>query len=386
MADALRLPEYPSTVARFALATSGALELKRLLALACDALCQGLKLSGCALYLVDEVDGRIPLLANRGPGPFPVYIDPESQEFPARLARGSGALQGWVESLLQWGLPLKAGAQVIGAAVFYQMEALLSEQTELAEAMMLQRVFSIANVQLYETWNAAQLKQERMAALGELSAMVAHEVRNPLGVIFNAMSSLKRLLPPDGDAAVLLKVVNEESARLNQLVTDLLDFARPNALDLNPENIGAILNKSIDAASGDPSLSSHPPVEVKVERGMPTVLLDRRLVRLAFVNLISTAFQSTTKERKVGILFSIFQEQWHGVAGCRIEVSDRGDGVSLEVQRRIFEPFFTTKAKGTGVGLAVVKRIWDDHRGDIEVFSQPGQGTTFRMHLPMSSR
>jgi signal transduction histidine kinase len=212
---------------------------------------------------------------------------------------------------------------------------------------------------------------------------VAHEVRNPLGVIFNAVSSLRRLVPK-GDPEVLLDILAEESDRLNRLVDELLDFARPRALSRQAEDVGRVIQDALEAAASDPATANaQVRLSAEVEPGLPPVPMDRRQIRQALVNVAVNALQSMPKG---GSLKVTARREGEGAAGpplLRIDLSDDGPGISPEVLLRIFEPFFTTKAKGTGLGLAVVKRIIEDHEGTLEVGSKVGSGTTFTFRLPM---
>lgn len=263
---------------------------------------------------------------------------------------------------------------------------------ELAETTCGQLALAIANARLYESlWlsyaelaaaRAEMVKRERLAALGELSAIVAHEVRNPLGVIYNAVTSLRRLLKVEGDPAMLLNILSEESDRLNRMVADLLDYTRPREPILQPEELGRVVQDALEAArvQGGPDAESVA-LEVETEPNLPPVHMDRRLIRQALVNVAVNAFQAMPQGGVVKVRAR--REQTGGREQLRIDVSDQGMGIPTELLHRVFEPFFTTKAQGTGLGLAVVKRILEEHRGEIAVDSAPGRGTTFIFRLPL---
>jgi PAS domain S-box-containing protein len=266
------------------------------------------------------------------------------------------------------------------------------QQVELAQATAGQLAMSVANAHLYESLlesyaalqetRAEMVKRERLAALGELSAVVAHEVRNPLGVIFNAVGSLRKLVP-EGQSQVLLNILSEESDRLNRLVGDLLDFARPPELSKQAEDLGRVIQDALEAAASDPSTASaRVQVTSEVEPGLPPVPMDRRQLRQALLNVAINAMQSMPR----GGVLSVSARRDGGPPErpLRIDLSDNGPGIAAETLSRIFEPFFTTKAQGTGLGLAVVKRIIEDHRGTVEVHSEVGRGTTFTFRLPLA--
>jgi signal transduction histidine kinase len=257
-----------------------------------------------------------------------------------------------------------------------------------AEASMNQVALSIANARLFaslrqsyeelEKTRAEKVKQERLAALGELSAVVAHEVRNPLGVIFNAVGSLRRLLQPEGDAKILIDMLAEESDRLNRMVSELLDFARPNPPSFEPDDLGSLLQDALTVASAQAGPGCE--WELSVDGSLDSVRMDRRMLRQALVNVLVNAFQAMPRGGTVRA--RAMPEVKGGKRWARIDLSDEGPGIAPELLPRIFEPFFTTKAQGTGLGLAVVRRIVEDHLGEVEVTSSVGGGTTFTFRLP----
>jgi len=218
--------------------------------------------------------------------------------------------------------------------------------------------------------------RERLAALGELSAVVAHEVRNPLGVIFNSLGSLHHLLRPVGDARLLLDVIQEEADRLNRIVGDLLDFARPAEPAIRAEPLDRLLEDSLVAALAQVEGA----VEVHREYApdLPPVPVDSHQIRQAVLNLTVNALQSMPRG---GVL--TVRTRVEG-AFAVVEVTDSGPGVPAEQRPRIFEPFFTTKATGTGLGLAVVRRIAEGHGGSVDL-APPGRGgATFQLRLPLA--
>jgi len=269
------------------------------------------------------------------------------------------------------------------------------EWIELASAMVAQVGLSIANARLYESLRksydevaqtrAEMVKRERLAGLGELAAIVAHEVRNPLGVIYNATNSLKRLTNDSADAMTLLDIVREECERLNHIVGDLLDFASPRKLTLQPEEIGRVLGEVVEAIPEAPPAKTEKNekneklrFEVTIDDDLPPVLVDRRLIRQAFLNVALNGVQAMPRGGTLHMRAFL-----KGADDVIIEIKDEGPGIAEHDLPRIFEPFFTTKATGAGLGLAVVKRIVEDHGGQIWVNSLP-TGTTFCFRLPVA--
>ncbi len=262
-------------------------------------------------------------------------------------------------------------------------------EVERAALIAHQVAVAVANARLYDDLKRSYgelartqeelVKRERLAALGELSAVVAHEVRNPLGVIFNSLGSLRKLLRPTGDAGMLLDIVEEEADSLDRIVRDLLDFARPHEPALEAEDIGELVADTLHAAQGD-----HVPggveVDVQLPADLPLVRIDERMIRQVLLNLVLNAMQAMPRGGTLRIGVSMEPGRTRFV---RIEVSDTGTGVPNELAGRIFQPFFTTKAAGTGLGLAVVKRFVEAHRGTITFHSRQGEGTTVLLRLPV---
>jgi PAS domain S-box-containing protein len=223
------------------------------------------------------------------------------------------------------------------------------------------------------------VKQERLAALGELAAVVAHEVRNPLGVIFNSLASLRRI-PQDPTSARLLDYLSEESERLNRLVGELLDFARPHTAKLKAQSVQELVTGALES-TGRTGLVSGVRIDSDIPGDLPRVMVDSQLMRQALVNLLVNGAQAMPGggELKVQVRAEVRGAQ----PMVRIDVSDSGQGIPNELTGQIFQPFFTTKATGTGLGLALVKRITDAHRAEISVHSTLGEGTTFSLWLPV---
>ena len=194
--------------------------------------------------------------------------------------------------------------------------------------------------------------------------MVAHEVRNPLGVVFNSVASLRRLLGDrGGDVRMLLEILSEEAGRLDRIVSELLDFARPSALSPRAVRLEDVLRGAVEAAR---RTSPAPEVEVRMElpEALPELVLDEQLLHQALVNLVVNAFHAMPSGGRVTLRAALPPAP---PGTLRIEVEDQGPGVSAELGERVFQPFVTTKAFGTGLGLSVVRRIADAHGGRIEL-------------------
>jgi two-component system, NtrC family, sensor histidine kinase HydH len=227
-------------------------------------------------------------------------------------------------------------------------------------------------------------RSERMAALGQLSAGLAHEIRNPLGVIKGSAEMLSQKLQGSQPlAAELAGYISSEVNRLNALVSRFLDFARPLSVEPRPVQIATVVERSIEAVQ-----SQHRDANVKIERqyssSLPEILADEQLCERVFVNLVENAYQamenSSNGERVLRV--SAAAESSNGRPGVGIIFSDTGPGVAPEAREQIFNPFYTSKKNGVGLGLSIVAKIVDDHRGWIKLESGAGTGARFHIFLP----
>jgi PAS domain S-box-containing protein len=226
----------------------------------------------------------------------------------------------------------------------------------------------------------ALVRRERLAALGELASVVAHEVRNPLGTIFNSLGALRKMVRAEGEAALLFEILDEEARRLNRIVVGLLDWVRPLQPTLQGLAIGPLLDGALRAAQrAVPAAEATIEVMIFIEPGLPPVLVDDQLLHLALVNLFVNALQAMPRGGRLTV--QVRREKRDGHDRALLIVSDTGPGISPEVVGRVFQPFFTTRATGTGLGLAVVKRIIESHGGTVDVASAWGSGATFAIRL-----
>ncbi|HXZ13237.1 MAG TPA: ATP-binding protein [Candidatus Sulfotelmatobacter sp.] len=226
-------------------------------------------------------------------------------------------------------------------------------------------------------------RSERLAALGQLSAGLAHEIRNPLGVIKGSAEMLTQKVQATNPlASELAGYISTEVNRLNSLVARFLDFARPSHLDLRPERVSAIVDRALDSVQ-----AQMPDAQIAVQKDynprVGEVLADAQLCEQIFVNLILNAYQAM--DGAGGRLrICIAPETSGGHAGVGVTIADTGPGVPPELREQIFNPFFTSKKDGVGLGLAIVAKIVDDHRGWIRLETGTDRGATFRVFLPSS--
>lgn len=224
---------------------------------------------------------------------------------------------------------------------------------------------------------AELVSRERQVALGELSAVVAHEVRNPIAIIFNSLTSLRKQDLASGDARVLLDIVGEEARRLDRIVSDLLDFVRPYVPSPRPVRLEQVLESAVAGA-----VRAQPDdVQIAVEIGSApeTVIVDGTMLQQALQNLIVNALQVTPKGGTVTVRAKVTSR----ARTLRCEVQDSGPGLPAAARERMFQPFYTTKATGTGLGLAIVKRVVEALGGEVKVSSPARKGATFSLILPL---
>jgi signal transduction histidine kinase len=289
---------------------------------------------------------------------------------PDEIGALSRALDSFLDSLQETG---RLANEIASGDLKIQVRP-RSERDQLGHALE-RMVDSLARAQ------KELIDRERLAALGELSASVAHEVRNPLGVIFNSVGSLRRLLKPRGDVALLLDIVGEEADRLNRMVADLLDYARPVRPDLEPLPLRPLVGEAVAAARQQIGPAAEGVKSIlNIEPGAEMLRADARLLRQALINLFLNAYQAMPRSGMLEVRASRVERDHSAVS--ELHIKDTGVGIPADVREKIFQPFFTTKAMGTGLGLAVVRRIIEGHGGSIELAATEG-GTDFRIELPL---
>jgi PAS domain S-box-containing protein len=216
---------------------------------------------------------------------------------------------------------------------------------------------------------------DRLAALGRFASSVAHEIRNPLTGIATGVQYLSRGFPPGDERNESVNFILREVVRLNTIIQDLFTATRPRDLRLEPIAVRDVVARALRGLKPAPEDAG---VTIDLERAdtWPTVTADADQLQQVLLNLIQNAVQATPAGGTVTIRAGEDRSGW------RIEVEDTGAGIAPEHQPRIFDPFYTTRPRGTGLGLFVAHGIVERHRGAIEVESEPGKGTRFRIRLP----
>ena len=222
-------------------------------------------------------------------------------------------------------------------------------------------------------------RAERLSALGEMSAVVAHEIRNPVAVIKNAAVSLRRRGPDDDQADLLLSIIDEETGSIDRIIEDMLAFSSPLEVGGNEIELRELVDKAVYLI-GERS-AGRADIVVSHDTDRPVIITaDPHRVSHALVNLIANARQATSDGGAVRIRTSSVEGAERGYA--RIEIIDTGEGIPDDHLEQVFQPFFTTKPDGMGLGLALVKRTIDAHGGRIAIESEVGRGTIVTVELP----
>jgi signal transduction histidine kinase len=219
--------------------------------------------------------------------------------------------------------------------------------------------------------------RDRLAAVGEMAAAIAHEVKNPLAGIRGAIQVIGGRLPAGSkDQAVTKEIVNRIDG-LNELINDLLVFARPPQPRPAPVDIAPLVTTMADLLSEDPSLKD---VAVRIEGSAPPIVADSELLKIVFQNVMVNGAHAMKGHGTIRVRLEPVDR------ACRIRFEDTGPGIPAEIREKIFTPFFTTKSRGTGLGLPTAKRLVEAHRGTIRVDCPPQGGTTVTIDLPAAGR
>ena len=282
--------------------------------------------------------------------------------------------------------PLLAKNRVVGVILadnLYSGAPIEPDDVQLLDALAQQAGLTLANALAYQALHSAQrelVSAERLAAVGEMAARVSHEIRNPLATVGGFARSISK--NPNDAAGVARKtgIIVDEVARLEELLNDLVDMARPRARDLQAHSINALVAHAILLADSD--IQAHKvQVEKNFDEALPPILMDRSRVLQAILNIVRNGAQAMAE----GGVLRIATRRSEGGQWMQIEIHDEGSGISGHALKHVFDPFFSTKLKGSGLGLAITRRIIQDHDGEIDVFSEPDEGTKFVLNLPFKT-
>jgi signal transduction histidine kinase len=230
-------------------------------------------------------------------------------------------------------------------------------------------------------------RSESLAAVGQATTQVAHEIRNPLGSIRLGVSMLRDSVTDDPDALNTIELVERGISHLNKLVVDVTQFSRQKELERSTVDLHESLERSIDLVS-ERIREKNATVERLFARRSIVGQWDPYQLRQVFVNVIANAVDASQENSAVLISTELLPTESNGDGQppktyARITIADQGKGMDKATRDRIFEPFFSTKKRGTGLGLAIVKQIVELHGGRISVASEPGEGSKFKIDLPV---
>ncbi|MBN1385200.1 MAG: response regulator [Elusimicrobia bacterium] len=226
---------------------------------------------------------------------------------------------------------------------------------------------------------AQLLKSERLAALGKMAAVVAHEIRNPIASIrASAQRISKQFSASDLGNNKYIRYIIEETDRLGSVVKNILTFSKSPEPHLIPNDINKLINDVLYFLSAEIKLAKVK-ITKKLEQSLPMVSFDQSLIRQVLLNIFQNALFFMSYRDKKELKVATMKRGSNVV----VEISDTGSGIPKENMVKIFEPFFSTKPSGTGLGLATSQKIIKSHNGDLQVESEPDYGTTFKILLPV---
>lgn len=225
------------------------------------------------------------------------------------------------------------------------------------------------------------VQKERLAAIGEMVAGVAHQIKNPLATIKVVSQALSEEFSSHASTQVALSRIDKEVNRLNRLLRAFFDFAAPGELQKSPCDLRALVQEAL-AQVEEKRVEAGVEVKEKYAGPFPLLLLDPQQMLQVFINLFHNAVQAMPTGGVLSIDAGVDGEGEGAARGVRVRVSDSGIGISSENLGKIFQPFFTTRSSGIGLGLSLVFKVVQKHGGEVRAESQPGRGTTFELFLP----
>ncbi|MCP3942160.1 MAG: two-component sensor histidine kinase [Desulfobacteraceae bacterium] len=219
-------------------------------------------------------------------------------------------------------------------------------------------------------------RAEHLSAIGGMTAGVSHEIRNPLGIIKSSAQLLKKKMTKLDPDSKIPDIIVEESTRLNHIITDFLDFAKPKVPDLRPCSLDEVIEKNLTfLASQIKEAKIH--IKKDYQKNIPEILADTAMLYQSFLNILLNSFQALQENGTITI------STWSDPVMVHICFTDNGEGISQDVLKKIWTPFFTTKDTGTGLGLGIVKNIIEAHKGSIHVSNGKPSGTKVEIALPI---
>jgi two-component system, NtrC family, sensor histidine kinase HydH len=391
--------------------TANVIDVPQLAAMLLDGLNETRRVTHASVYLLADDRPGFRLLDSRGPTPA-LFIDQgtsrplvqrsdraqlretvarrmaelRSQPIEARRHREElrrlndihGAMEAMKAGIT---VPLVGTDRVLGFLNLWDervFEAFASDEIALILQLADHLAGVVENSKLYEKMR----ERDRLAALGEMAAGLAHEIRNPLGAIKGAAQCLDpRQLP--GEEKEFVEVIVEEVNRLNGVVTAFLDYARPLKQSFGPTDVNEVISRTMKLIQND--VPAHVVLKQELAESLASVDGDPEQLKQVLINLVQNAIQALADRPGTIVVKSARPDRFGDFRGgemVEVQVTDDGPGIPADQQLNIFVPFFTTKQKGTGLGLAICQRIVKSHGGTISVQSKPLEGSTFTIRFP----
>jgi two-component system sensor histidine kinase HydH len=284
-----------------------------------------------------------------------------------RTEPGKNITQETLESVMTFAQ--QAGLAIHNALMYQELKAFSQQMEEKIQK-------TTADLRKTE---AQLIRSEKLAALGQLSAGIAHEIRNPLTSINILIHSLTETLPREDSRWEDLKVIEEEILRINEIVDQFLRFAKPASPLFEKTNLVPVLEEILQLLRPQIERGG---ITVKKEFGpLPLITVDKEQIKQVTLNLLMNAIQAMTEGGRLSMSGRLSKNgDW-----VELAIQDSGVGIPPDDMNKLFDPFFSTKEGGMGLGLAIAHRIIDQHHGKIEVESTPGKGTLFTISLPVST-
>jgi two-component system, NtrC family, sensor histidine kinase HydH len=218
-------------------------------------------------------------------------------------------------------------------------------------------------------------RAQRLSSLGEMVAGVSHEIRNPLGIIRSSAGLLKKKMEKLDPANTIPDIIVEESERLNNIITDFLNYARPREPHFSKCKVEEVIDKNITYLATQLAENGCK-VDTKVGDDLPEIMADSEMLYQAFLNIFINAIQAMPNGGKISV--NVFPAN----GNVAIQIEDEGNGIEAEIMEQIWNPFFTTKEKGTGLGLGIVKNLIEAHSGNLDIENRPEGGARVTVQLP----
>ncbi|MGV3624575.1 MAG: ATP-binding protein, partial [Archangium sp.] len=403
--------EFLDSVRQLQRRTATVIDAPDLAASLLDGLNETRRVTHASIYLLAEDRPGFRLLDSRGPVPA-LFIDQgtaralvsrteraqlletverritelRAQTLEARKSRDEFRRLNDVRTAMQQmkagiTVPLMGNDRVLGFLNLWDErvpEAFASDEIALILELADRVATVVENSKLYDKMR----ERDRLAALGEMAAGLAHEIRNPLGAIKGAAQFLDpRQLP--SEEAEFVEVIVEEVNRLNGVVSAFLDYSRPLKQNFGPTDVGEVVSRTMKLIGND--VPKNVVIKEELTEALPRVDADAEQLKQVLINLVQNAVQALGDREGHITLRTNRPERFNDFRSpeqVEIQVEDDGPGIPSDQQLNIFVPFFTTKQKGTGLGLAISQRIVKNHGGTISVQSRQGEGTTFTIRLP----